>query len=98
MITDCFEEYDGLNADEAKHLVLIVTLPLLVRGHSVNLRVLDDVLTLKVPNMYKLQLGLPKVVVQDDTVSFFDTKIRKLIIIAPVKEEEVKIEEIPEPA
>ena len=30
-----FEEFDGFNHTECKHLVLIVHLPLLVRGHAV---------------------------------------------------------------
>jgi hypothetical protein len=32
---DVFEEYDGLNAEDAEGLLLVVTLPLLSRGHAI---------------------------------------------------------------
>ena len=65
---------------------------MLVRGHAVMLQVLDDVLTLRVPNLYKLQLSLPSPIEHNSTQSFFDCKIRKLIIVAPVAKP--KVEEI----
>ena len=81
---EIFEEFDGLNHENAHFLVLVVSLPMLVRGHAVMLQVLDDVLTLRVPNLYKLQLSLPSPIEHKSTYSFFDCKIRKLIIVAPV--------------
>ena len=51
---DVFEEYDGLNHEDAKLFVLVVSLPLLVRGHAVSVRVLDDIVSIRVPNLYKL--------------------------------------------
>ena len=51
---EIFEEFDGLNHQEAHFMVLVVNLPMLVRGHSVTLQMLDDVITLRVPNLYKL--------------------------------------------
>ena len=35
-------------------MILVVTLPLLVRGNAVQMRILDDLFTLRVPNIYKL--------------------------------------------
>ena len=62
-------------------MVLVVNLPMLVRGHSVILQMLDDVITLRVPNLYKLQLCLPSAVEHQNAKSFFDCKIRKLVIV-----------------
>jgi len=67
---------------------------MLVRGHAVMLRALDDVLTIRVPNLYKLQLSLPNAIEHNSTYSFFDCKIRKLILVAPVAKP--KVEEIDE--
>ena len=51
---DVFEEYDGLNHEMAKQFILVVTLPLLVRGHAVTVKALEDIVSLRVPNLYKL--------------------------------------------
>lgn len=32
---DVMEEYDGLNAEDAQGIMLVVTLPLLTRGHAI---------------------------------------------------------------
>ena len=56
------------------------------------MRVLDDLFSLRVPNLYKLQLSLPVAIEHDDCLSFFDCKLRKMIIVAPVREP--KIQEI----
>ena len=50
----CFEEYDGFNHENAKQFVFVVTLPLLVRGHAVSVRALEDIVSIRVPNLYKL--------------------------------------------
>ena len=39
---DVFEEYDGLNASEAEGLLMVVTLPLLSRGHAIQCHLLSD--------------------------------------------------------
>ena len=49
-----FEEFDGLNHFDAKYMVLMVALPLLVRGTGVAIQVLDDIFTLRVQNLYRL--------------------------------------------
>lgn len=49
------------------------------------MRVLDDIFSLRVQNIYKLQLSLPVAVENEDCLSFFDCKIRKMIIVAPVQ-------------
>lgn len=51
---DCLEEYDGINHHEAKQFVLVISLPLLVRGHAVSVKVLEDIVSIRVPNLYKL--------------------------------------------
>ena len=81
-------------------MVLLVSLPLLVRGSSVQMRILNDIFSLKVPNIYKLQLSLPVEVESEDCLSFFDCKIRKMIIVAPVKEPKIQeiVDEDPVPA
>ena len=93
---DIFEEYDGLNHEHAKQFVFVVSLPLLVRGHAVTVKALEDIVSLRVPNLYKLQLGLPKHIEADSASAFFDCKIRKLFIVMPVAEP--KVEEIEEDA
>lgn len=39
---DVFEEYDGLNADLTEGLLMVVTLPLLSRGHAIQCHLLSD--------------------------------------------------------
>ena len=56
------------------------------------MRVLDDLFSLRVPNLYKLQLSLPVAIEHEDCLSFFDCKLRKMIIVAPIREP--KIQEI----
>lgn len=79
-----FEEFDGLNHEGAKHMILVVGLPLMMRGAAVSMRVLDELFSLRVPNLYKLQLSFPVAIEHEDCLSFFDCKLRKMIIVAPV--------------
>ena len=66
-------------------MVLLVTLPLLMRGSSVHMRAYDDIFSLRVPNLYKLQLSLPVAIEHEDCLSFFDCKLRRMIIVAPIQ-------------
>lgn len=84
-----FEEYDGLNHDGAKNLVLLVHLPMLMRGHAIQTQIKDEFLKLRVPNLYKLELGLPVDAEEEDATSFFDCKIRRLICTIPVKQPKI---------
>ena len=45
--------------------------------------------------MYKLELGLPADIEHESARCFFDCKIRKCIVVIPLKEREVKVEEEP---
>eukprot|EP00351_Strombidinopsis_sp_SopsisLIS2011_P002475 CAMPEP_0116873784 /NCGR_PEP_ID=MMETSP0463-20121206/5077_1 /TAXON_ID=181622 /ORGANISM="Strombidinopsis sp, Strain SopsisLIS2011" /LENGTH=73 /DNA_ID=CAMNT_0004516437 /DNA_START=1084 /DNA_END=1305 /DNA_ORIENTATION=+ len=57
----------------------------------------DDIISLRVPNLYKLELGLPVKVDRTKACSFFDCKIRKLIIVLPkfvVQKEVVDFDDI----
>ena len=87
------EEYDGVNGDEAKAFILVIALPLLVRGHAVMTRVLEDIISVRVPNIYRLQLGLSHAIDEKRSASFFDCKLRKLFLTLPVRQQEA-----PEPA
>jgi hypothetical protein len=89
---DVLEEYDGMNADKAKFLVMCISMPMLVRGHAIQTKVLEDIISIRVPNLYRLSLGLPCSILEHSTSSFFDCKIRKLIVAMPVR----RIEEIEE--
>jgi hypothetical protein len=58
--TDVFEEYDGLNSEDAQGLLMVVHLPLLSRGHAIQCHVLhNENIMVQVPNIYNLLLGLP---------------------------------------
>lgn len=97
---DILEEYDGMNHDQAQQFVMQVSLPMLVRGHSIQTRILDDILSIRVPNLYRLTLGLPCSVLENSSSTYFDCKIRKLIIVLPIRrieEVEEEIAEVPEP-
>ena len=82
---DVCEEFDGLNSEDANQLILVVSLPLLVRGHAVQTKLYDDIITLRVPNLYRLTLGLPCSVLENSSHSYFDCKVRKLIITMSVR-------------
>jgi hypothetical protein len=77
---DVLEEYDGMNNETANFLVIVISLPMLVRGHAISTKILEDIISIRVPNLYKLTLGLPCSVLENTTSSFFDCKIRKLIV------------------
>ena len=73
------EEFDGLNDEEACGLVLCVKLPLLARGHAIQVHTLSkEFVQVSVTNLYHLALALPFKV--EGAVSFFDCKIRRLFI------------------
>jgi hypothetical protein len=91
---DVCEEFDGLNHEEALNFVLVIDLPMLVRGHSISTRVLDDIISMRVTSLYKFYLGLPRSVIEKDCKSFFDCKLRKLIVTIPVKQLEVEVEHV----
>ena len=58
--TDVFEEYDGLNSEDAQGLLMVVHLPLLSRGNAIQCHVLhNENIMVQVPNIYNLLLGLP---------------------------------------
>ena len=88
---DVCEEFDGVNHEEALSFVLVIDLPMLVRGHSISTRVLDDIISMRVTNLYKFQLGLPRSVIEKDCKSYFDCKLRKLIVTIPVKQLEIEV-------
>ena len=76
---DVLEEFDGLNDEEACGLVLCVKLPLLSRGHAIQVHTLSkEFVQVSVTNLYHLALALPFKV--EGAVSFFDCKIRRLFI------------------
>ena len=78
---DLLEEFDGVNHDLAERLIFVISLPILQRSHAIQLRVGEDVLSLRVPHLYKLELGLPIRVSKQITQAYFETKLRKLIIV-----------------
>ena len=92
------EEYDGMNADQAKFLVMMVEMPMPVRGHAVQTKVLEDIIAIRVPNLYRLSLGLPCTILEHSTSCFFDCKIRKLIVAMPIRKIEEVIDEVFEEA
>jgi len=85
---DVFEEYDGLNSDDASGLVLTVTLPLLARGHAIQCHVLKQkFLQIHVPTLYHLALAFPFAVDESSVKCHFDCKIRRLFVHATKAEQ-----------
>jgi len=41
-------------------MILVISLPLLVRGHSIVTRIHEDIISVRVPQIYRVQLGLPR--------------------------------------
>ena len=64
---------------------MLVSLPMLVRGHAINLKVTSDIVSIVVPNLYKLELGTPRKIERTDAKSFFDCKLRKLFVYLPIE-------------
>ena len=54
------------------------------------MRILDDIFSLRVPNIYKLQLSLPTPVEHEDCLSFFDCKLRRMFVVAPIQEPQIQ--------
>ena len=75
------EEFDGANHEEAEKLIFVVALPVIMRGHAIQLKTSSELLSLRVPNLYNLQLGLPSQIDPNSTKAFFDCKLRKLFIV-----------------
>ena len=71
---------------------------MLMRGHAVQVQATTEFFKLRVPNMYKLELGLPANIDHENARCFFDCKIRKCIVVLPLEEKIVEEEEpMPEP-
>lgn len=90
---DVIEEYDGMNHEEAKQMLLVISMPLLVRGHSIVSRVYEDIISVRVPHIYRVQLGLPSAIQENSCKSYFDCKLRKLFITMPVRMPEPEVVE-----
>ena len=95
---DVFEEYDGMNDEDAEGLLMVVTFPLLTRGHSIQTHVLSNqYIQVQVPALYYLALGLPIEVDSKKVSCYFDCKIRRLFIhMQKINKDENVIEEVPE--
>ena len=82
-------------------MVLVISLPMLVRGHSILSRVYEDIISVRVPHIYRVQLGLPVAIQENQCKSYFDCKIRKLFITLPVRapepEEEAEVFDVKAP-
>ena len=83
------EEFDGMNHEDAYKFIFVVSLPVIMRGHSIQLKVSDELLNVRVPNLYALRLGLPRTIDTQEVKSFFECKLRKLFIVLSVKQKEV---------
>lgn len=85
-----FEEYDGLNHEEARGFLLLVDLPVLTRAHSLDIRVSPQFVRVYLYQIYKLELGLPLDIEAAEAKSFFDCKLRKLFLYLPKKAEKAE--------
>ena len=48
------EEYDGINHEEAKKLIFVISMPMLMRGVAIQLHFGPELLFVRVPNIYNL--------------------------------------------
>ncbi len=80
------EPFDGLNANrqEAKALVFVLMLPLLMHGHSIVLECSEEQLYLTVTNIYELMLRLPCAVKKELAKAEFDCAKRCLYLSLPL--------------
>jgi hypothetical protein len=78
---DVVEEFDGLNHEEAHGLVFVVALPILKHAQALKVEIGPDLLSIRVPNLYLLELGLPRTINTITAKSYFDCKLRKLILV-----------------
>ena len=83
-----------MNHEDAYKLLFVVSLPVIMRGHSIQLKLSPDLISVRVPNLYALRLGLPRTVECQEVKSFFECKLRKLIIVLNVKQKEVSAPKI----
>jgi hypothetical protein len=83
------EEFDGMNHEDVYKLLLVFSLTVIMRGHSIQLKLSPDLISVRLPNLYALRLGLPRTVEWQEVKSFFECKLRKLIIVLNVKQKEV---------
>lgn len=61
--------------------MIVVSLPLLTRGHAIQCHVLEDeYLQIQVPSLYHCHLALPFKTNTNEVTSYFDCKIRKLFV------------------
>jgi hypothetical protein len=83
---DIVEEFDGLNHEVSDKLVFVVALPILQKSHAIQVKVASDLIQIRVPNLYKLELGLPTNVVREESKIkvFFENQLRKLFVILTV--------------
>lgn len=66
-------------------------MPMLVRAHAIDLKVVPEAISLHVSSIYTLQLCMPREIDTSKVQSFFDVKLRKLFVVMtskPPKEEE----------
>ena len=88
---DYLEEFDGQNHEDARRLIFVVSLPVIMRGHAIKIKASSELLTLRVPTLYSLALGLPCKANKDHTFAYFDCKLRKLFVVLKVARPEDEI-------
>lgn len=87
---DHIEEFDGLNHEEARRFVFVISLPIIMRAHAIQLKISQDLLHVRVPNLYNLALGLPMACHNSESsaTAYFEFTLRKLIVVIIVKRPE----------
>lgn len=87
---DHIEEFDGLNHEEARRFVFVISLPIIMRAHAIQLKISQDLLHVRVPNLYNLALGLPLACHNSESsaTAYFEFTLRKLIVVIRVKRPE----------
>jgi hypothetical protein len=59
---DTVEKFDGMNNEDAYKFIFVVSLPVIMHEHSIQLKFSSELLNVRVPNLYALLLGLPRTI------------------------------------
>lgn len=67
---------------------------MLMKSHGIHLRIGKDLVTIRIPTLYKLELGLPTAISLEKHSAYFDCKLRKLFVTLKIEKFQVAPSEV----